>query len=67
MLITAASPAVAARRGQARVVPVGPFSPREALSYLMGRLTADTDQRLGAIDLVADLGSEPLALAQASA
>jgi hypothetical protein len=38
-----------------------------ALSYLMGRLTADPDQRLGAIDLVADLGYEPLALAQASA
>jgi hypothetical protein len=29
----------------------------------MGRLTADPDQRLGAIDLVADLGYEPLALA----
>ena len=25
----------------------GVFSPREALSYLIGRLTADTDQRLG--------------------
>ena len=43
------------------------FSSREALSYLIGRLTADTDQRLGAIDLVEDLGCEPLALAQASA
>ena len=66
VLITAASPAVLPAEAQARVVPVGPFSPREALSYLMGRLTADTDQRLGAIDLVADLSSEPLALAQAS-
>jgi tetratricopeptide (TPR) repeat protein len=66
VLITAASPAVLPAETQARVVPVGPFSPREALSYLMGRLTADTDQRLGAIDLVADLNSEPLALAQAS-
>jgi len=51
----------------ARVVPVGVFSSREALSYLMGRLNADPDQRLGAIDLVKDLGCEPLALAQASA
>ena len=66
VLITAASPAVLPAESQVRAVPVGPFSPREALSYLMGRLTADTDQRLGAIDLVADLSSEPLALAQAS-
>jgi tetratricopeptide (TPR) repeat protein len=33
----------------------------------MGRLTADPDQRLGAIDLVQDLGYDPMALAQASA
>jgi tetratricopeptide (TPR) repeat protein len=66
VLVTAASPAALPAEGQVRVVPVGPFSPREALSYLMGRLTADTDQRLGAIDLVADLSNEPLALAQAS-
>ncbi|HTT51890.1 MAG TPA: tetratricopeptide repeat protein [Streptosporangiaceae bacterium] len=66
VLITAASPGLLPAEAQARVLPVGPFSPREALSYLMGRLTADTDQRLGAIDLVAELGNEPLALAQAS-
>ena len=52
---------------RALVLQVGAFSPREALSYLMGRLTADPDQRLGAIDLVQDLGYDPLALAQASA
>jgi tetratricopeptide (TPR) repeat protein len=51
----------------ALVHPVGVFSSREALSYLMGRLNADPDQRLGAIDLVKDLRCEPLALAQASA
>jgi len=66
VLITAASPAALPAGHPARVLPVGPFSSREALSYLMGRLTADTDQRLGAIDLVADLGGEPMALAQAS-
>ena len=66
VLITAASPAVLPAESPVQVVPVGPFSSREALSYLMGRLTADTDQRLGAIDLVTDLSSEPLALAQAS-
>ena len=46
--------------------PVGVFSTRESLSYLRGRLTADPDQRLGAIDLVEELGCHPLALSQAS-
>ena len=46
-------------------LPVGPYSHREALNYLMGRLSADPDRRLGAIDLVKDLGCEPMALAQA--
>jgi tetratricopeptide (TPR) repeat protein len=66
VLITAANSASLPGDHPAQVIPVGPFSSREALSYLMGRLTADTDQRLGAIDLVADLGGEPMALAQAS-
>jgi tetratricopeptide (TPR) repeat protein len=50
-----------------RVVEVGPFSTREALSYLMDRLANDSDQRHGAIDLAMTLGGDPLALAQASA
>jgi tetratricopeptide (TPR) repeat protein len=66
VLITATSPAVLPSEHRALVLPVGAFSSREALSYLMGRLTADPDQRLGAIDLVEDLGCEPMALAQAS-
>jgi tetratricopeptide (TPR) repeat protein len=36
------------------------------MSYLMGRLAADFDQRQGAADLVNELGDEPLALIQAS-
>jgi tetratricopeptide (TPR) repeat protein len=48
-------------------VPVGPFSPRQSLAFLMGRLTADLDQRQGAVDLVGQLDHEPLALTQASA
>jgi tetratricopeptide (TPR) repeat protein len=67
VLITAADPAVIPGERRAALVPVPQFSTREALGYLMGRLTADPDQRLGAIDLVADLGCEPQALAQASA
>lgn len=66
VLITAAGPAVLPGERRALVLPVAAFSSREALSYLMGRLTADPDQRLGAIDLVEDLGCEPMALAQAS-
>jgi tetratricopeptide (TPR) repeat protein len=50
-----------------RVVPVGPFSLREAISYLSGRLSADPDKRGGVIELVQDLDLEPVALAQASA
>jgi tetratricopeptide (TPR) repeat protein len=66
VLITATSPAALPADHRALVLQVGAFSSREALSYLMGRLTADPDQRLGAIDLVEDLGCEPMALAQAS-
>jgi hypothetical protein len=50
-----------------RVVPVGLFSLREAISYLSERLSADPDKRHGAIELAQDLGLEPVALAQASA
>jgi tetratricopeptide (TPR) repeat protein len=67
VLITTRNSATVSREPRAVVLPVGGFSPREAVSYLMGRLTADTDQRIGAIDLVQGVGCEPLALAQASA
>lgn len=66
VLITASDPA-AVRGHPARMVPLGPFSRREALTYLVGRLTADLDQRQGAIDLVGELDNEPMALAMASA
>ena len=69
VLVTATSAAAARSHGLADmvIVPVGPMSSRESLSYLMGRLTEDLDQRQGAADLVAELGDEPLALRQASA
>jgi len=69
VLVVTADPAVlealAGRRAIA--VPVVQYSRREALSYLIGRLAADLDQRQGAIDLVGELDHQPLALAQASA
>jgi tetratricopeptide (TPR) repeat protein len=67
VLITTADPATISAEHQARVLPVGAFSSREALTYLTGRLHADPDQRIGEVDLVEGLGCEPLALAQASA
>ena len=65
VLVTAAD--AAALPGGVRVVPVGPFSVREAIGYLNGRVAADPDKRLGAIELARDLDFEPVALAQASA
>ena len=64
LLTTADSAAVPAGT---QALPVGMFSNREALNYLMGRLSTDPDRRLGAIDLVKDLGCEPVALVQACA
>ena len=66
VLVTARDPAAIPGEPRALAIPVGAFSQREALTYLMGRLTADPDQRRGAIDLVQGLGGEPLALTQAS-
>jgi tetratricopeptide (TPR) repeat protein len=48
-------------------IELGPFSKREAMSYLVGRLSVDPDQRRGAIDLIEDLDCQPIALAQATA
>jgi tetratricopeptide (TPR) repeat protein len=49
------------------VVKVGPFSLREAISYLSERMSADPDKRHGAIELAQELDFQPVALAQASA
>lgn len=68
LVTTADSTALAAlTERRARAIPVGRYSRREALTYLVGRLATDLDQRQGAIDLVGDLSHDPLALAQASA
>lgn len=48
------------------IVPVGGFSPREALAYLSSKLTDYVDQRIEALDLCEDLGGLPLAIAQAA-
>jgi hypothetical protein len=43
------------------------YSAREATAFIAGRLTTNPDQRNGTIDLVYDLGSEPMALGHACA
>jgi tetratricopeptide (TPR) repeat protein len=65
VLVTSAD--AAAVPGGMRAVAVGPFSLREATSYLSERLSADPDKRHGAIELAQELDLEPVALAQASA
>lgn len=67
LVTTTTSPAAAFGGGHARVVAISDFSTREAMNFIVGRLTADTDQRLGAMALVEELRAEPLALAQAAA
>ena len=65
VLITAADAAAVPGEHGVLVCAVPAFSIREALNYLSGRLTTDPDQRSGAIDLAAELGCDPAALAQA--
>lgn len=67
VLITAPDPAAIPVGHDVLIREVPWFSPREALTYVTGRLTADPDQRGGALDLVTELGGEPAALAQATA
>ncbi|HEX5189895.1 MAG TPA: tetratricopeptide repeat protein [Streptosporangiaceae bacterium] len=66
LVTTSESPASLGRE-HLQSFPMSGLSRREALSYLLGRLTEDRGQRTGAIDLVDILGGEPLALGQASA
>jgi hypothetical protein len=66
LLVTSRQSALASGRSGMRVVPVGFFSAREALNYLTRQLSVNPVHRNGAIDLIEDLGGEPLALAQAA-
>ena len=67
VVVTSRRPDTAVRAYRPRAVEVGPFSPREALSYLSSKLHNDSDQWIGALDLADDLGFLPIALAQAAA
>ena len=67
VLVTARQPGAAAAIHRAEVIPVGAFSPREALAYLSAGLRADPGQRTGALDLATELGFEPAPLSLAAA
>ncbi len=67
VLITTADAQAVAGLRDVLVLELGAFSPREAMTYLVSRLSKDPDQRRGAIDLIQDVGCQPLALAQATA
>lgn len=64
-LITTADGRLIPDSWRATAVAVGPFSAREAMSYLRDQLKSDLDQRAGMIDLVTGTGGHPTALAQA--
>lgn len=55
-----------AAKASPRVCRIGEYSPREALGYLTARLYDEAGKRVEAVDLAADLGYMPLALALAA-
>lgn len=67
VLITTPNPAAVSTDRGALVHPVGIFTPAEAVAYLTSRLGGGSGRCHGAEDLAAELGYEPLALAQAVA
>jgi len=66
VLVTTANSSASSDR-RTLVHPVGVFSPSEAVSLLVSHLAADPAKCKGAEDLAAELGYEPLAIAQAAA
>jgi tetratricopeptide (TPR) repeat protein len=66
VLITTRLQAASMRAPGRKILQVGVFSRREALNYLTAKLYSDPDQRVEALDLAADLGCLPLALALAA-
>lgn len=67
VVITAATALAVTGLPDVLTVELGPFSRREAMSYLVGRLSRDPDQRRGAMDLIEELECMPPALTQATA
>ena len=66
LVVTTANTQAVSELPQLLVLEIPAFSLREAMGYLVSRLSLDPDQRRGAIALIEDLGCQPLALAQAT-
>jgi tetratricopeptide (TPR) repeat protein len=66
LITTRLEPAALAGQGR-RIIPVGPFSRREALGFLTAALRDYPDQRIEALDLAEDLQCLPLSLGLAAA
>src|SRR5229473_4975631 len=58
VVVTTRRPGDALRGPGRRIVPVGPFTLREALAYLTARMHDDPGQRTEALDLATDLGCQ---------
>jgi tetratricopeptide (TPR) repeat protein len=67
VLVTTNRPDTALAARSPRLVEVGVFSRREALTYLSTKLHSDPDQWVGALELATELGFLPIALGQAGA
>jgi tetratricopeptide (TPR) repeat protein len=67
VLITTADPKAFSGDWGTLIHPVGVYSPSEAHAHLVSRFSADLGKCQGAEDLAAELGYEPLAIAQAGA
>jgi len=67
LIVTTSDVGTIPRDRHAVALKVPPFSPREATAFIAGRLITNPDQRNGALDMVYDLNSEPMALGHACA
>ncbi len=67
VVVTSRLDSAALRAPGRRIVPIGAFSRREAISYLTASLYDNPDQRIEALDLAEDLRCLPLALGHAAA
>jgi len=67
VLITTEHSGTAGEADNTHVVPVGPLSPREALTFLTSRGHNDASYRTGALELASDVGFQPIVLGQALA
>jgi tetratricopeptide (TPR) repeat protein len=67
VVVTTEQPGSVVQAPDPWLVPVGPFTDREALGYLSAELHTDKGQLIGGLDLAQELGFLPITLAHAAA